>query len=192
MPKLLKNKLIYSLITFSLLILGTSFTVHAENSDKGMMKDTLEERQVRQEERNQVRDDHCVQLQDRIQNRINEFNENKDGNVERYREAKQRISDLISKLENQGVDVAQLKEDLNTFDSMITKYASIYADLINSLKNTTQYVCGESQGQFKEAMDMARQKHQEVVAQRQSIHDYYKNTLKEDIQALKNARKENN
>lgn len=186
MNKLLKNNLKYSLLTFTLLILLSTSTAHAEYSDKSkQMRDIPEERQQRQEERNQLRDEQCVQLQDRIQNRINAFNENKDGNVARYQEAKQRIADLISKLETQGVDVTTLKDHLDVFDGMITKYASVYVDFIESLKSTTQYICGESQGAFKDAMSIVRQKHQEVIAQRQDIHEYFIHTLKEDIKALR-------
>ncbi len=66
----------------------------------------------------------------------------------------------------------------------IAKLKTDKAAVEAALENTKGFACGESQGQFRDALQQVRAAQKIVVADAKDLHDFVANTLKKDILAL--------
>lgn len=128
----------------------------------------------------------CPILESKIQVKVGNFDNNKVKHLVVYGQVKERISALADRLSAQGVDVTALKAYLAVFDQKIQKFSSDYAAYIATLKESQDFVCGKSEGQFrakwKEAKAALAQVHKDAV----DIRTYYAQTLKPELNRIRN------
>jgi hypothetical protein len=128
----------------------------------------------------------CAILESKIQIKVSNFDNNKVKHLEIYGKVKDRVNALADRLAAQGVDTAVLKAYLVIFDSKIQKFSDDYAIYVTKLKEGQDFVCGKSEGQFrakwKEAKTALAQVHKDAV----DIRTYYAQTLKPELNRIKN------
>lgn len=127
----------------------------------------------------------CDVIEERVQSKITRFEQNKDDHVDKYERVRQKLEDVVEKLEDEGFDVTDLKEHLLEFDQMIKDYAQMYVDFIESLENTQNYACGESEGDFKEALEKSHELLRMVREKRKELREYYRDVIRQDIKDLR-------
>lgn len=131
----------------------------------------------------------CEMVENKVAEKINRFNSNKDGHIVRYNKMKDRISDVIGKLENRGYEVAKLKADLQTLDVKIKKFAEDYIAYINKLGETKNYACGNSEGNFKSKLEEARKLLSTLRDDEKDIRKFFQETVKTDVKSVREQKK---
>lgn len=124
-------------------------------------------------------------LQQRIELLIARFENNKERHVEAYNRAKEKVKQLLESLQAKGYDVSKLAQDLQTWDAMIVKFAQDYAAFIAKLKELSELAVGDSEGQFRAGLQEARQLLRQVQQDAMDIRLYYQQTIRSDIQDLR-------
>ena len=124
-------------------------------------------------------------IQQRIELIITRFENNKERHVKAYNEAKEKVERFLEAAEAKGYDVTKLAQDLSTWDAMIIKFAQDYAAFIAELKEVSELAVGQSEGQFRAGLKEARQLLRQVQQDALDIRLYYQQTIRADIQALK-------
>lgn len=164
-------------------------SMREKNKEKlELKKAEVEERlQEKKEKMVENREKRCEVIESRVAEKITKYEENKSRNIGWYKEFTDKLTTAAKKLEDKGLDVNKLREDLKEFDKMVDEYVSLYEDFIASLKNSQQYACGESEGAFKDAVKDAIAKHKLAVQKRKEIFEFYKNVVREDIRALRES-----
>jgi chromosome segregation ATPase len=127
----------------------------------------------------------CTNTSKMIDTRISRFDTNKKKHVENYTKMKTALQQLITKLKAKGFDTSKLETDLTTLGDKITKFGTDYAAYIAKLGETKNFTCGQSQGEFKTALDTARDSLKTVNQDAVDIRNFYQTTVRPDIEALK-------
>lgn len=96
-----------------------------------------------------------------------------------------RGKELSTKLSAEGVDVAKLSADLETFKGKLDTVASTFTAYDASLTATQQYSCGESEGAFKEQLRLSRDDFKEFRDAVKEARDYWRAVVMTDIAAIK-------
>lgn len=127
----------------------------------------------------------CDIIGKNVDKRISNFDKSKAKHVEQYQKMYNRITALVTKLEGEGYDVAQLKIDLIQLDTLIKKFSSDYAVYIAGLRDTKEFTCGRSEGEFKAKLGIARAQLKVVHDDSVAIRTFWAKTIKPEIEALK-------
>jgi hypothetical protein len=133
----------------------------------------------------------CNLVTSRIELLTTRYGNNKQRHVNAYINAKDRITNLVNKLESKGYDVSKLKADLIVWEEKTQKFGTDYQEFINILNESKTYICGQSNGDFLASLAKARQ---QLLIIRQDVLDirlYYQETIRADIQALKSQKGSN-
>lgn len=127
----------------------------------------------------------CPTIESRIQMKIVNFDNNKIRHLNAYNNLKERLTKVESQLADKGFDTTKLKSYLSVLNSKIEKFANDYAAYIDKLKESQTFVCSKPKSQFlaklKEARLVLKTVHQDVL----DIRSYYVNTIKPELQNLK-------
>lgn len=170
------------------LILGTPVLSHAEDSTVGETQKTAAE--SRKAAMKDLKDKKCELITSRVDERVGKFDNNKGLHQQQYAKLKERLSNLITKLNEKGYDTSKLSSDLSTLNSKIEKFGTDYKTFTDKLKESRTYVCGASEGQFKTKLEEAKDLLKVVKQDSVDVRNYFKNTIKPDLQDLKNQRHE--
>ena len=127
----------------------------------------------------------CEMLENRIAEKITNFDNTHQFHVRQYNLMKEKIQKVITQKEAAGVDASKLKADMLTFEELIKKFDADRQAFIDALKNTQQFACGQSAGSFKDVLQTAQEKHRQVLADAKEIRNFYKNTIRPDLKALR-------
>ncbi|MCX6763847.1 MAG: hypothetical protein NTZ97_03925 [Candidatus Moranbacteria bacterium] len=137
------------------------------------------------EQRQKNIEDKCKLVGDRITERLNNFQNKQNSDTTIFGNVKGRLDNLAVRLKNKGLDTSKLETDLKTLADKITKVNTDYASVISSLKDTENFTCGNSQGQFMGKLGAARSILMAVRQDRLAVKEYIKNTIRPDILALR-------
>lgn len=66
------------------------------------------------------------------------------------------LSTLITELEDQGYDIQDLKEDTAKLNEYIKDFSYEYSLYVNELREAQDYVCGNSEGEYRNSVQNAR------------------------------------
>ena len=127
----------------------------------------------------------CSVIENNVEKRLINFTNQKTKHIAQYEKARVRVVALVTKLEGEGYDVAQVKIDLVTFNDMIKKFGDDYAVYISDLTATKTYTCGRSEGEFKTELAIARAQLKVVHDDSVAVHTYWAQTIKPELDALK-------
>jgi len=191
-----------SAIAMMLLFVNLAFAL-AENSETSRadkIKEGIEERKARFEERKEkvkekieekkenIKNRFCNRVENRIDRRIDNFEKYKENRVRRHERVRDRIASLADKLDDKGYDTSTLRSHLKTFDGMIKDYASEYSKFISMLGDSKDYTCGESEGKFVDAVKEARSQLKIAKEKRKELREYYRTVIKKDLEDIKNQK----
>lgn len=135
--------------------------------------------------REEVLDRVCAKLSSRIDSRIANFDEVFSKHLEIYNMHKEKISQIESKLALGGLDTSKLKTDISTLETKIATFSSDATKVKETLENTRSFSCGNSEGDFKSAIETVRTAQKLVRTDAQDIRDFITKTLIKDVQDLR-------
>jgi hypothetical protein len=172
-----------TLIVALVMLMGSSSVVSAKFPDltPGIQKNLGILGKVKLE----TAEEKCARITQNIENRTKGFDENKDRHYEAYKNLKDRMEKFVAKLTEKGYDVTELKADLVVLNSKIQKFADDYAAYQAKLGETKDYACGHSDGDFKAKLQEARVILKTVREDSKDIKNYYLNTIKPDLKAIR-------
>lgn len=141
-----------------------------------------EELQVNREERVNQR---CEVLASRFETRIARY----DNNQSRERQFGDRVTQVTQKIIDKavadGLDTNAVEVSLQEFETKVADSQSAYDQHINDLRETQDYVCGESEGAYKTELEESRASLTVVREAVLETRNYYQTVLRPAIQALK-------
>ncbi|OGC48109.1 hypothetical protein A3A69_00920 [candidate division WWE3 bacterium RIFCSPLOWO2_01_FULL_37_15] len=135
--------------------------------------------------REEMRDNRCEILNNRIDARIQLFEQNKEFHKNIYEALVGKVRNLIDWLNKKDLVAEKLQLDLIILNDMITKTWEDYSSFISLIMDTKNYTCGESQGQFRDKLLNALEQLKVYKTDLQDIRVFYKNTVKEDMKDLR-------
>lgn len=143
------------------------------------------ERQGAREERQEFNHERCELWTRRIDAATEQYKTVYEQHKTTYAETKSTINAVIVALEEKGVDVSLLQDDLDEFDDLIVEAAENYEVLMATLQEATQHTCGDGSGDFIAVMRKVRQDFLSFRSSVFDIHLFYRDVLREDILDLK-------
>ena len=145
-------------------------------------KTAIEERKAEREAKvEEHKENRCENATTRIENRIEKATENHEKYVDFYNNLKTRLEEHLSRLEDRGCDVILTEEELTDLDAKIAELDVEHETFISLLSDSQTYVCGESDGEFKDALQLARDQLQVVKQKASEVRSYVRTTLKETL-----------
>lgn len=175
------SRLFSAVLTVPVVLVGFAAPVAAQTT----VSPTTRREQIQQNVQERVAN-RCERVTERINNRIGQYDENKQKHINRYEALSDKVTALVARLDEKGYDTAKIKTDLQTLDGMIREFAGTYTSFINKLKDAKTYACGNSEGQFREAVEEALELLRDSRQQAKDIADFLKTTIKQDLQDLRN------
>lgn len=127
----------------------------------------------------------CELVETNISRKIANFENNRDHHLASYTKTKDRMTALATKLESEGYDVAKLKADLALYDAKVTKFKDDYTLYFTALQQSQSFACGQSEGDFKTQLQVARTQLKVVHDDAVVIRTFWADVVKPDILALK-------
>lgn len=137
-----------------------------------------ESRSAAREERVEER---CSRVGERVDALIQRYEENKERHVARYESIANRVGDLLARVEEAGYDTTEVRLALNKMIENKQAFVARYTNFIASLEESKQYACGDSEGQFVNALQSAREQlqlaRQEAVQARETANTQLREAL---------------
>lgn len=172
-------KIILPVIIFALALTPTVFAETDPNDVT--VKPWLKLKEKRQE-MIKVR---CETLTERIDTKISKYQNNIDNREEVHSKVIERITKVITVAKEKGLDTSKLEVDLKTFEDKVDVIAANYDTLIEKLKQSKVFACGESEGQFASTVKTAVAELKDLRTSISDAHTFYKETIRPDITDLK-------
>ena len=127
----------------------------------------------------------CQFLENRIKGRIDAYDANYNGQILRYTNIKQNVTKAITRLTELGYNTTKVSDDLKQLDVLLKEWNNLRNQFIAALQNSQNFVCGESEGAFKNAVDNAAADGKLMRSKAEEIKNFVKNTLRSDLQELR-------
>lgn len=115
-----------------------------------------QQRQEFQEQRQEMIGTMCERVETMVDTRIARFDNNYERNLNRYQAMFERLQTIIEAFSEQGYDTSQLEAAVGEMESQILTVQSEYELFIEQLRASQEYACGESDGEFRNAISEAR------------------------------------
>lgn len=152
-------------------------------------KDRMEEAKAKQEERQAQRKEawaqRCDNIEERIEFRLERYKANKQTHIDRYNQIKELVQNVISRFKQTGLDTSTLESMIATHDQMVRDWATEYDEFITLLSKSQDYVCGESEGAFKEKLQESREKLLSARKLRLAAREYFYSTVRVELSRLR-------
>jgi Skp family chaperone for outer membrane proteins len=171
----MRNKILLSVLSLAIALSASMAMAQSDNMPRSTER-------VQENENIQKR---CDIVTKQIDTHLARYKNNYNRHSRVYGNMKNRLVKLVERLELKGYDVTKLEADLVKLDEKILKLKTDYDAYIKELEETKEFVCGESEGQFKTALAEARAKLRLVHTDILDIRNYYQTVIKVDIQTLR-------
>lgn len=132
----------------------------------------------------------CEEVTKRVNSVTARYDKNHQGQLIKYQKLQERVKKTIAALGEKGYDTAALSAALPDLDTKIEKLSADYAIFIENLEKSKQFTCGESNGDFKEAMLLARESLVQVREDILDIREYYNDAIRPAMLELKQQKVE--
>ncbi len=174
----MKKTVAFYLLPISVLtlVLGTAIRVSAEDvidesttdSPKTKIQEIREDAKEKRAElktifeekkaeiKEKVKTKLCEHAGRRIDTRITKYDDGQTLRLQRLDKIHTRLTTMITRLSEKGYDASLLQGDVTTLEGYINEMKTAYAKFIDTLKSSKDLTCGESEGQFKGKIDIAR------------------------------------
>ncbi|MEK7183964.1 MAG: hypothetical protein AAB701_00380 [Patescibacteria group bacterium] len=140
----------------------------------------------REQARDNVTKAVCQRSEQRIETRVNTLTAVRTRRIAAYGNSVERYQKLVDRLDEAGYDTTKLREDAKEFNRLVLAFGEAFTAHLDALKATQAFPCGESNGEFLRSLDAARDKLRAVREAADAIRDYWRNTIRPDLQAIKN------
>ncbi len=135
--------------------------------------------------RDKVVENSCERITEKIDNQIARWEGNESGKHKGYNGVVVSVQNMLKRLEGKGYDLTDLKVALQNLNNAILKRHEDAKVLINLLKDTKQYACGNSEGAFRDALKKAQEQWRVVAADTKEIRNIWQNQVRPEIRKLK-------
>lgn len=156
------------LVFFSLT--GCVFAVDSTGSADLISKDSEKEIKVEQ----------CLIIEEKITDYTASLNKNREKHLKNYQEIAKKLNGLVAFLEDNNLDVADLKNNVVVFEKQIADWDSVYADYIAAVSDLD---CN-SQVSFVMGLKKAEDKLKDVSNKALEIKMTYENDIKGKVESL--------
>jgi len=133
----------------------------------------------------------CSFVNNRVQGRIRMYEEMRDPHLNRFQNIVNQVNRISEQAILKGYNTTQLDLDMIKLNESITKFHDDYAVFILSLKETRNFTCGHSEGEFKNALNVSKEQLRIVRDDIENIKAFIKDVIKKDIAELRRVRIEN-
>lgn len=127
----------------------------------------------------------CQLIETRIAANLQNFGQHRLTQIQHYAQVKTSLSELISYLEGEGYDLTELKTSFSQFEAQLQTMAAVMETHYQELDQTRKYACGDSDGQFVEQLQKARQSRAEVRDLAKDIKRFYQTEIRPKVIELK-------
>jgi len=189
----MKNYRFVSLFLAGLMALSPA-VVFAHSNDNDLGVNTKEKTEVKTEGRFNIPSwskwlpqpivNTCAATDTRIDKVVSDYDAKTDVKVNAYLDLKTKVADFQTKAAAAGYNTTTLQADMGTLNTKVAKFAADYQAYINSLRVLRTYTCGGSDGQFAAQLVIAKQLLTQARTDATDLRNYYKETIKVDIQNL--------
>lgn len=102
---------------------------------------------------------------------------------------KAKLDSDLAQLTAKSIDITTLQADADHLKGLLDTWVTDFQTYIQDLKDTQQFTCGNSDGQFKAAVEKAKAQQKTLKADDKAIREYYNKTYRVDFRtALKTFR----
>ena len=126
----------------------------------------------------------CDVIENRIAVQVARYENNAQKHTARYERMIARLNALVARLQADDVDTTELEAAIAVLDEKIQLFAHNAASYIESLRATQDFACGESEGDFREALAESRSLLQILRENAVDIRTYWQETLRPLITEL--------
>jgi exonuclease VII small subunit len=181
------KKILPLLLSFSLFLLA-AFPVLAKSTVQTVRMDSENASptglQQRQDRSAQWMEQRCEVIEKRIEVQVARYESNAQQHTARYERMMARLNALVERLQADSVDTTELEAAIVVLDEKIQLFAHNAASYVESLRATQGFACGESEGDFREALTESRSLLQILRENVLDIRTYWQETLRPLITAL--------
>jgi len=147
------------------------------------LKQEREEVKMQLEEKRAAR---CELTEGNVTKQIANFRESQSKHLQTYETLKERLANVIARLEEKGYDVAELQADLIVLEEKLAVLTEKFELFVIQLDEVSTIDCSTANGTFVAAMKEAKDALAEVRAATLDVKNYYVGTIKPDIVDLRN------
>lgn len=131
----------------------------------------------------------CELIQNKIQQRVQNYNTRKDNHLEVYQKLHDRLVLIADKLEDKGLTVTTLRTDLAKLQEMITEAKTAYEAFTAKVEATKITDCENAKVEYKGLLTDSREELQNFRQKAREIHNFIQNTIRNDLRNLKISQK---
>lgn len=180
-------------LTFVLPVLALENSTSGEEFTPKELKEVQTQRKsVSEDLKIKLREQRCERVTERVDNRINGFNKNKEKHVVKYTNLQKRANKIITELKKLKFDVTVLENDMKTYDSLVKDFLAKYNKFVDSVKGAKLIACDDKDNSngFKTQVEVSRNYLKDTRESAKAIHVFVKNTLKPHFMEMKSQIKE--
>jgi len=109
--------------------------------------------------REEVKENRCNRITTQVTNLKNRLTNDEAIRENRHQQVINRLNEIVIKLNARNIDTAHLVQEIATLTEKKNTWQSAYTSLLEKLEATGTYACGNSDGQYKQAVkDMRAQR----------------------------------
>ncbi|KKQ53525.1 MAG: hypothetical protein US70_C0002G0013 [Parcubacteria group bacterium GW2011_GWD2_38_11] len=138
-----------------------------------------------QDKKEKMAEEKCKSIESKIATRVGRYQNNGQMLEKVYGNMQARLARLLTKLKTAGAETAKLETDLAELNVKINKLKADQATFMTTLADSQAFVCGKSEGEFKNKLEQARKVPEIIKQDRQEIKNFFQTTIKTDLQAIR-------
>lgn len=127
----------------------------------------------------------CTVATVRIDAKLKEYENKKDVEFPRIEKILATLKARLTPLKEKGADTTKLEADIKSLEEKLTKAKADYAAFIAKLKDTKNYTCGKSEGDFLKALQASNIAHRTFIASIKDMRKQLRIGILGDLQAIK-------
>lgn len=127
----------------------------------------------------------CESVESKVKESVNKHEQSRERLRLLYQKRKENIEEMLIRLEGKGYNVAKIEADLQQMVSLMSRFSEQYNAYIGLLKETRDYACGQSEGQFKDKLVQSRNQLKNVHMVSAEMRTFFSGTLKLHLLELK-------
>lgn len=131
----------------------------------------------------------CELSSSRLENHVANATENKTKYSAFYNNAKEKVTEFVNKLSEEGYDTSKLIAELKVMEGLVADLETAYDNYIIKLKDTANYECGNSDGKYVASLQEVRSAFLDVRKAAVAIREEYSENIRPLIKELRAEKK---
>lgn len=133
----------------------------------------------------------CERVKARLASHAEMLRAARDRHANRIKLLRENISNLLNRLEREGIDVTQIRTDLQTLETMRQEFIDRHEGTIRDLVATGDLACAENREEFVKNVQLVRTVLNNIVDDVKAIQEFVRGTIRPNIQALRDQQSNN-